>query len=574
MWSYQRGFRAQVEIQAKLLLTQTGFVGYPRVMLIGFPITGRERAGVCIEPEDDIYAPSDLATVPERAAELYEQHPDRGTYYGDAVSRDEILAQLRDDMRAIAIKEALERHPGSAGRTFFVSRSAPHDDHEVHIIVSVDSTALDAVPRLSFPADPRSPLVPSIIDAIILELLDDRRWELHIPNAGHVGVGRFDYDAPDILLRAVRRMVGTTLRIAGHYYGSQTVLQVQGFASLLYEGRSNAGRLIIAPDNDPAVTVEVRFPKPVSLSDRRHVRKLLESSGRDVAVLMNAREVYGLGTVASDYDPTRETIFQIIVGRSGTWRLAHASMDLVLIEDTLPKLPMPMLDIAELRDTIVRTLTDPDIGTLEELAIAAGRHRHGAMLIISDEAAAEAARLAPQAMCAEPGRLSPRALEDLTNMDGGVLIDPQGRCHATGVILDGTADQNGDPSRGSRYNNGIRYLGSGKRAVMLCYSSDGDTTILPALKKRRRRSEIDALVERYLDACAESPPRLWVADDAAKRIDDIRFYLSDVQCARINQARADLNTWRRANGETEHGEPHLTPDPELSDDCWLPEEDQ
>ena len=36
----QRGFRAMVEIEAETLLAQTGFVGYPAVMLIGFPAAG------------------------------------------------------------------------------------------------------------------------------------------------------------------------------------------------------------------------------------------------------------------------------------------------------------------------------------------------------------------------------------------------------------------------------------------------------------------------------------------------------------------------------------------------------
>ena len=94
------------------------------------------------------------------------------------------------------------------------------------------------------------------------------------------------------------------------------------------------------------------------------------------------------------------------------------------------------------------------------------------MLIISSDAETEAGRLAPHATRTRPDDLAPQTLEQLTNMDGGVLVDPRGRCHAIGVILDGTARQNGDPSRGSRYNNAIRYIGSNTPpAVVLCYSS-------------------------------------------------------------------------------------------------------
>src|ERR1035441_8885736 len=145
-------------------------------------------------------------------------------------------------------------------------------------------------------------------------------------------------------------------------------------------------------------------------------------------------------------------------------------------------------------------------------------------------------------------------MEHLTNMDGGVLIDPQGQCHAIGVILDGTASRNGDPARGSRYNNAIRYIDDSDTppAVVLGYSSDGDITILPALNPRRRRSDIEALVQRYVTACSASPPRQQAAAAAENRINDVRFYLSADQCTRINRARADLNTWRQANHEIVH----------------------
>ena len=167
------------------------------------------------------------------------------------------------------------------------------------------------------------------------------------------------------------------------------------------------------------------------------------------------------------------------------------------------------------------------------LANAASKNRHGAMLIISSSAAAEAIRLAPQATQTIPSHLMPQAMEQLTNMDGGVLADPQGHCHAIGIILDGTAKGNGDPARGSRYNNAVRYLDSDPPpAVVLCCSSDGDITILPALKPRRRPSEIEALVQRYVTACSASPPQQRAAAAAEERINDLRFYLSEEQCTR------------------------------------------
>jgi hypothetical protein len=348
------------------------------------------------------------------------------------------------------------------------------------------------VPHFDVPSDPRSPAVRSIIHAIIFELLEQAHRELCIPDAGHVGVGGFSYDAPEIALRAVRRMLRTALHLAGYDFGSQAVPQLQAFVSLLYEGRPNGGRLVIAPEGDPAVTVEVGLADPVPLRDKRHLRKLLEPTGAGMAQLMRDRDVYGLGTITDADTSSPGKISEITIGSSGTWHLSQAATRVLTVQDALPKLPHPQLDYSLLEDTITRTLQGADLSRLKDLASAASRNRHGAMLIISSDAEAEASRLAPQATKTVPRPLAPQAMQQLTNMDGGVLIDPHGHCHAIGVILDGTAAGNGDPARGSRYNNAVRYLSSNSPpAVVLSCSSDGDITILPTLKPRRRQAEIE-----------------------------------------------------------------------------------
>ena len=201
--------------------------------------------------------------------------------------------------------------------------------------MSVDTDALQHVPQLEFPADPRSLVAPSIIHAIIFELLDQAHRELYIPDAGHVGVGGFSYDAPEISLRGVRRMVRSALHVAGYDFGSEAVPELQSFVSLLHEGRPNAGRLVIAPQDDPAITVEVGLAQPVPLTNQRHLRKLLEPTGPGMALLMWDRDVYGLGTVTSGDGVSHDKIFEITIGSSGTWRLAHAGTSLLTVQDSL-----------------------------------------------------------------------------------------------------------------------------------------------------------------------------------------------------------------------------------------------
>ena len=85
------------------------------------------------------------------------------------------------------------------------------------------------------------------------------------------------------------------------------------------------------------------------------------------------------------------------------------------------------------------------------------------MLVISERAADEAARLGSQALTVEPTRLDDSLVRQVTGIDGAVLVDPSGRCHAIGVILDGTATGAGDRSRGARYNSAVKYLASARR---------------------------------------------------------------------------------------------------------------
>ena len=73
----------------------------------------------------------------------------------------------------------------------------------------------------------------------------------------------------------------------------------------------------------------------------------------------------------------------------------------------------------------------------------------------------------------------------VTSIDGALLIDRSGICHAIGVILDGLASPKGTPSRGARFNSAIRYVESAKSAntevLAIVVSEDGSVDVLPDL---------------------------------------------------------------------------------------------
>jgi hypothetical protein len=111
--------------------------------------------------------------------------------------------------------------------------------------------------------------------------------------------------------------------------------------------------------------------------------------------------------------------------------------------------------------------------------MAVATQQHGAMLVITASAADEAVRLDKQATVVEPFTLTPDLIDLVTRIDGAVLIDLEGTCHAIGVILDGQASDKCTSARGARYNSAVRYAYDRAGRVVLVKSEDGMVNVLP-----------------------------------------------------------------------------------------------
>ncbi len=106
--------------------------------------------------------------------------------------------------------------------------------------------------------------------------------------------------------------------------------------------------------------------------------------------------------------------------------------------------------------TFNRITYDEDL--LLEIIEEANHQRKGTMIVISDKAKDEAARLQSSSINIQPIQFSKHQLKLVTGIDGALIIDTTGYCHAIGAILDGSITENGDPSRGARFNSAVRYV--------------------------------------------------------------------------------------------------------------------
>jgi hypothetical protein len=132
---------------------------------------------------------------------------------------------------------------------------------------------------------------------------------------------------------------------------------------------------------------------------------------------------------------------------------------------------------------------------------------HGALVVVAADAEAEAARLGSQATCIEPRVLSDLYSRQASRIDGAILLDPQGACHAIGVVLDGQASVAGDRSRGARFNSAIRYVVGTEGRLAVVASDDGTTNLLPRLRPQVHERDLKEAAGRIRHA-GKGPPHL------------------------------------------------------------------
>lgn len=261
---------------------------------------------------------------------------------------------------------------------------------------------------------------------------------------------------------------------------------INGISRLSYENEQAAGNIIIASRDHSSLEIWVEFAKPVWTHDLRASRKLLEISDNEVGLLVWNGEFYGLGKVRDDYDVNSESIFTIEMRGHYTWSLHHGTHNLMVTSYEQPRLHKD--ESSDYIDEFQRALQSEfkkeelDTQVLSELFKMALEQPHGTMLVVSSHAKSEASRLQTQSTVIKPIALSGLLMRRITSIDGAVVIDSKGICHAVGAILDGVIEAGkGDPSRGARFNAAIKYLSHCQRERINClivvFSEDGMVNI-------------------------------------------------------------------------------------------------
>jgi hypothetical protein len=208
-----------------------------------------------------------------------------------------------------------------------------------------------------------------------------------------------------------------------------------------------------------------------------------------------------------------------------------------------PKLPSDKIDRDKFYSDFRRIFSGIDskqLDNLWDITLEATLQKHGAMLIITDSAKKESKRLGNQSFKIKPVKIEKGIIQQITSIDGGILIDRDSTCHAIGVILDGVATRKGDSSRGSRYNSAIRYYeykGVKSPTVIVIISEDGMINLIPDLRSRIKRSLIIEAIQNLVELSLQKETSRKSYNHLMSFFQSVEFYLSKEECKRINDLR-------------------------------------
>lgn len=265
--------------------------------------------------------------------------------------------------------------------------------------------------------------------------------------------------------------------------------RISRIAAVRYERKEGSGRVVFSK-RLADFSSYVPFERAVPLADSVWSRKMLEICTADVAVGANDSELLGLvDTSVAGLE------FWVEFVSTTTWRFRYGADDVLMeVVRGIPRVPRPTIDRTGFRDTAERVFSNLDVNVdlLWEILQIAREHGHATTLVITPDAAAEAHRLRQQATPIAATMLSETQVRAVTRIDGAVLLDHDGMCHAVGVILDGKATARGSPARGARFNSALRYVleNEHRASIAVVLSEDGHIDLLPRLRPRISRTTL------------------------------------------------------------------------------------
>lgn len=567
MFPFQRSLCWGLKVRADSVLKQLGVAVEVKTLLVGIRWPGTSGPHpVCIEPENAEWILDIFDDVPQAIQRDFDTHDGHNLIYeNDELAMQEKPEHIRRDCVRTTVQTALSKADAGAGVVSFFGPARPVLGYYVVPVIQVPSHVFELYPPL--------PVIKGwneyrtsegLLSECMKIVLAEAAEEMERPNPGRNFSMNSSAAAEIVRCGAERFMTAISLSLRDKNFPFVDLFtSINELSSLLYEGSKGVGRLLlVAPDN-PFIVYSLRLAAPVSFRQARWARKVLQMSSPEFALVASGHAIHGLGDLSPDHDPSAQDAFWVDFIDHYHWNLMVGRRKLMITAFGEARLPQEPIAQPRFFDSFLRKFrrtSEDDAERMWRLLEVMDEAQHGSMIMIATDAASEAARLSQQAMVIQPTLLSKELLRRTSKIDGTILVDPFGICHAVGVILDGMANERCTPSRGSRYNSAVRYVfSSASPRMALVRSADGTTDILPLLRPRISRELVEAKVRELEGATPDN------FHDARRFIDEKRFYLSPKQCHRVNAALDRIDAAPRKDYSIQLSTNRCAPDPEMND---------
>jgi DisA bacterial checkpoint controller nucleotide-binding len=565
IWGYQETFQIGLNALAERVLKVLGVEVKLKTFLVGVLASEAQSSyPVCVQPEEDLRLVALFADLRDRVATAHPEHELHMMFYSDeATTRDQperiwrvvILEQIR---AILALQDE------TRGEHSFVGYPVRIGDYRVAPVIQVPESVFVEHRPLRRQGPERMPIRQSLIEAAIRQVLEEGTRQLETPTPG-----RFFDDGTRGAEEVVTLAAASFLRAPGILIGQGMpdfdLLRVLNSISLMrYERDEGIGRLLLIDPAHLKLHYLFRLETPVPLRDTRWARKILELAKGDVAVVADTKRIFGIGTLDPSHDSEDEDAFWIDFIGHHQWDFRKGEQILMRTRYGVPLLPQEAITKGRFTDNVRRQFKICDPEALWLLFNMLLDQECGAMLMIAEDAAVEAERLAGQGTTIKATSADADLIACAVRIDGSILVDPTGQCHAIGVILDGPANQNCSGARGSRFNSAIRYVDAIDSArVAIVISDDRTIDIYPLLRKQIDRD----IVERQLVALETATIDNFY--EPRRFVDENRFYLTQTQCNRANAALKRINELPAPVGRILWITSPLEPDPAMNDGYYL-----
>lgn len=573
MWGYQQHFNHSLKYNIQNLLETIGIDDIELdTFLVGIrsPELSDEGFPICIEPENGKWNLSIFDNFCERLSNEIENHPLKNMFYSnDKRATREKPEYIRRDSISKAIKNSLITYDQNNNVESFVGLSTLVDEYYVTPIIQLPTSLFEKYPRLNKKIYKNGKLSQghlSFIDAVIGNLLNEMTKLLSSKYPGQDLLGKIN--SREVIRSAANNFLYTpSTAIYERYPYIELFETFNLISSLFYEGVHSIGKVILTDPEHQSIIFLLQFKDPIRISNSRWVRKVLEMSSNDLSLIIDNEYIYGLGHLSEDYNFIDQKIFTVNFLDHYYWQITCGDIILLQSKYNQPKLPtVPIKDelvLSNLRRLYPYT-TEVEQKNILNLIHSLTTFNHGSMLVIAEDAEAEVFRLSTLGTPIIPRLMTPDLLKQVSGIDGSVIIDPKGCCFGIGIILDGEANTQCTPSRGSRYNSGVRYVYSSQehKRLAIIYSEDKTIDIVPTLRPLMSYTQIETNIIQLEAATLENyhKPRAWV--------DDNRFYFNANQCVRANAALERIENSESKVGQIIIQTPRLTPHIEM-DESYL-----